>query len=358
MLKKISFIFLILAAALLITVNFLAAESALNLQSYLQQSLAENKEVKEVEMNLEAKEIALAKEKAEQEVRPSPLLLEKSKTELEIAERNLEITRDQVTTNLINDFFNYYKAENSIAIHQKYQEILEEELENIKEKYEQGILIKSDLMQAEVELKTAASNLKAAVNNKKRAEFKLKQNLKLDYEDQLQLDFRENELKNWQLEEDLKELFKTALNKRIEIKEGEGNKELQQINYQLAARDYSSDLDEKEAENELKNAENQLELIKDKIKLDVNNKYLDHQDSIAEIERYQKLIKSFEEALRVKKLYFEEEYITGTELLETQVDLYQSEINYVHAQIDYYLSLAELYLSTGDFQEELNYENK
>ena len=182
--------------------------------------------------------------------------------------------------------------------------------------------------------------------------------MNLDYEDQLQLDFRENELKNWQLEESLSKLFKTALKKRVEVKEAEANKSLQEINYRLAAKDYRSDLDEKEAENELKNAENQLELIKDKIKLDVNNKYLDYQDSIAEIERYQKLRKSFEEALRVKKLYFEEDYITGTELLETQVDLYQSEINYTHAQIDYYLSLAELYLSTGDFKEGLNYENK
>jgi outer membrane protein TolC len=358
MLKKILSIFFILTAALLITVTVSAAESALNLQGYLAQSLTKNEEVKKAEMNLEAKEIALAKEKAEQEVRPSPLLLEKAKTELEIAARNLEITKDQVTTNLINDFFNYYKAKNSIVIHQRYQKILEEELENIKEKYEQGILIKSDLMQAEVELKTAASNLKAAVNNKKRAEFKVKQNLKMELEDQLQLNFKEDILKNWQLEENLKELFQTALKKRIEVKEAEANKELQKINYRLAAKDYSSDLDEKEAKNELKNAENQLELIKDKIKLDVNDKYLDHQDSIAEIERYQKLIESFEEALRVKKLYFEEDYITGTELLETQVDLYQSEINYAHAQIDYYLSLAELYLSTGDFKEALNYENK
>jgi len=357
MLKKIIFIFLILTAALSITLTVSAAESVLNLQEYLEQSLSENEEIKAAEMNLEVKEIALAKEKAEQEVRPSPLLLKKAETELELAAKNLEITRDQVTTNLIKDFFNYYKAENSIAVHQKYQNILEEELKNIKEKYEQGILIKSDLMQAEVELKTVASNLKAAVNNKKRAEFKVKQNLKLDYEDQLQLNFKENKLKNWQLEEDLKELFKTALKKRIEIKEAEANKELQQINYQLAVKDYRSDLDEKEAENELKKAGNQLELIKDKIKLDVNNKYLDYQDSIAEIGRYKKLIKSFEEALRVKKLYFEEEYITGTELLETQVDLYQSEINYTHTQIDYYLSLAELYLSTGDFKEELNYEN-
>src|SRR6056297_205242 len=356
MLKKI--LVLLITAVLIFTVNIAAAENSFSLDKYLVDSLAKNEEVKEAEMKLAAKEIALAKEKAEQEVHPSPLLLEKAKVDLEIAERNLEITRDQVTKNLINDFFNYYKAKNSIVIHQKYQKILKEELENIKEKYEQGILIKSDLMQAEVELKTAASNLKAAVNNKKRAEFKVKQNLKLDYEDQLQLNFKEDETKNWQLKEDLKELFKTALKKRIEIKEAEANKELQKINYQLTAKDYRSDLDEKEAENELKNAENQLELIKDKIKFDVNNKYLDYQDSIAEIERYQKLRERFDEALRVKKLYFEENYITGTELLETQVDLYESEINYAHAQIDYYLSLAELYLSTGDFKEGINYENK
>lgn len=358
MTKKILFIFLTVTLLATFTMPATAGEYSFNLQQYLEKSLAQNKEVKEAEMNLEAKKIALAREKADQELRPSPLLLEKAETEVEIAERNLEITKDRVSKNLINDFFSYYRAENSISIHQKYKEILKEELENIKEKYKQGSIIKSDLMQAEVELKTAESNLKEAVNNQKKAAFKLKQNLNLNFKDQLQINFKENNLKGWELTESLDELFKTALNKRIEIKEAEANKELQKINYRLASADYSSKLEAKQAENELKNARNQLELIKDRVKLEVNNKYLEHQNSIEKIERYEKVIESLKEALRVKRLYFEEDYITGTELLETEVDLYQNEINYSHAKIDYYLSLAELYLSTGDFKELIDYETK
>lgn len=358
MTKKLFFIFLTVTVLLSLTVSAAAAEYSFNLQQYLEKSLAENREVKEAEMNLKAKKIALKKEKAEQELRPSPLLLEKAKTELDIAERKLEITEGRVTKNLINDFFNYYKAKNSIVIHKKYRKILKEELTNIKEKYKQGSIIKSDLMQAEVELKTAESSLKEAVNNLKRASFKLKQNLNLNFNDRLQIDFKRDELHGWQLTESLDELFKIALNKRIEIKEAEANKKLQKINYQIASADYSSNLEAEQAKNELENAENKLELIKDKVKLDVNNKYLDHQDSIEEIERYEKIIESLKEALRVKKLYFEEDYITGTELLETEVELYQNEINYSHAKIDYYLSLAELYLSTGDFEELIDYEIK
>jgi len=358
MTKRILFIFLTVTILLAFTVSATAAEYSFKLQQYLEMSLAENREVKEAEMNLEAKRIDLAREKADQELRPSPLLLKKAETEVDIAERNLEITKDRVTKNLINDFFNYYRADNSISIHQKYREILKEELANIKEKYKQGSIIKSDLMQAEVELKTAESNLKKAVNDQQRAAFKLKQNLNLNFTDRIQIKFKENDLKGWELNKSQEELFKIALNKRIEIKETETNKELQKINYQIASADYSSKLEAEQAKNELENAKNKLELIKDRVKLEVNNKYLDHQDSIAEIERYEKVIKSLKEALRVKKLYFEEDYITGTELLETEVELYRNEINYSYAKIDYYLSLAELYLSTGDFEELVDYETK
>lgn len=358
MTKKFLFIFLTTILFIAFTVPAAAAEYSFNLEQYLEKSMAQSKEVKKAEMNLEAKKINLTEEKAEQELRPSPLLLEKAEAEVDIAARNLEIIKDEVTKNLINDFFNYYRAENSISTHQKHKEILKEELANIKEKYKQGTIIKSDLMQAEVELKTAESNLKEAVNNQQKAAFKLKQNLNLNFNDELQINFKENKLESWELTESLEELFKTALNKRIEIKEAAANKKLQKINYQLASADYSSKLDGEQAANELENAENQLELIKDKVELDVNNKYFEHQDSIEKIERYKKVIESLKEALRVKKLYFEEDYITGTELLETEVELYQNEINYSHAKIDYYLSLAELYLSTGDFKELIDYETK
>ncbi|RAK08485.1 outer membrane efflux protein [Halanaerobium saccharolyticum] len=357
MTKNFLFIFLTVTLLIVFTVPA-AAEYSFNLQQYLEKSLSENREVKKAKINLKAKKIALDKEKAEQELRPSPLFLKKAETEMDIAERNLEITRDQVTEELISDFFSYYKAENSIAIHKKYRKILKKELANIKEKYKQGSIIKSDVMQAEVELKSTESNLKTATNTKKRAVFKLKQNLNLNFNEQLKINFNVKELKDWKLNKSLNELFNIALNKRIEIKEAETNKELQKINYQIASADYSSKLEAEQAKNGLKNAKNQLELIKDRIKLDVNSKYLDHQNSIAEIERYKKVIESLKEALRVKKLYFEEDYITGTELLETQVELYQSEINYSHAKIDYYLSLAELYLSTGDFEEMVDYETK
>jgi hypothetical protein len=162
-------------------------------------------------------------------------------------------------------------------------------------------------------------------------------------------------LKAWKLNEDFEELLDISLKNRIEIKEAEVNKELKNINYKLSARDYSPQLKEIEAENEYLSAQNNTKIVKDMVELDLNNSYLNFKDSIENINRDRKLIESYKEALRVKKLYFEEDYITGTELLETQVDLYQAEVSLSHSKIDYYLSLAELYLSTGDFKELLIY---
>jgi outer membrane protein TolC len=335
--------------------NAAAEDMTIDLDSYLKISLENSRELKKAELNLKAKEINLKEVEAEQEVNPSPLLLTQAELELELAEKNLLRKEDELINNYINDFFNYYKTENSVEVHQRYLKVIKNEIENIKDKYEQGLLTKSDIYQAEVELKTVESNLVKARNNKERVGFKLKQNLNAEKNDQLNIKFSESDLKAWKLNEDFEELLDISLKNRIEIKEAEVNKELKNINYKLSARDYSPQLKEIEAENEYLSAQNNTKIVKDMVELDLNNSYLNYKDSLENINRDRKLIESYKEALRVKKLYFEEDYITGTELLETQVDLYQAEVSLSHSKIDYYLSLAELYLSTGDFKELLIY---
>lgn len=349
---------LLMASVSLYSIDIRAEKPSYNLQKYLEISLKESRELKEKKINIAEKETALEKEIADQELRPSPLLLKKAELELRLAEKKKEVAEDETINQLVNDYFNYYKAENLITIHSKYTNILEKELENIEEKYEQGILIKTDLLKAESELQMAESNLHKALNNKKKLAFKLKQNLNMDYKNELEINFKENNLRKLKLNRNLEELMQTALRNRLEIKEAEANIELKKISYQISSADYSSKLSEKSAENELIYAENRLEIVKDMIRLDVNNKYLNHQDNREDKKQYKKVIESLNEALRIKKLYFEADYITGTELLETQVDLYQAEISYSHAEIDYYLSLAELYLSTGDFKEMFIYAEK
>jgi outer membrane protein TolC len=355
---KFSVSLLIVLIIISLSLNVYADEIKIDLQNYIKNSLENSRELKDAEFNLNAAEINLKEVKAEQEVNPSPLLLTQAELELELAEKKMLRKKDELINEYLNDFFNYYKTENLIEVHQKYLSVLENEMENIKDKYQQGILTKSDIYQAEVELKTAQSNLIKAENNNQRIGFKLKQNLKVEKDDQLSIKFSKADLKAWELDKDFNELLEIALEHRIEIKEAEVNKELKDINYKLAARDYSPKLKEKEAENEYLSAVNNKEIVKDMIELELNNAYLNFKDSIENINRDKKIIASHKEALRVKKLYFEEDYITGTELLETQVDLYQAEVSLAHSEIDYYLNLAELYLSTGDFKELLIYAEK
>ena len=355
---EVSLFLLLVLMLFSVSLSVYAEEITIDLENYIKISLENSRELKEAELNLNEKEINLKEVEAELEVNPSPLLLARAELELELAEKNLLRKEDELINKYINEFFNYYKTENLIEVHQKYLSVLENEMENIKDKYQQGLLTKSDIYKAEVELKTAQSNLVKAENNNQRAAFILKQSLKAKKDDQLEIQFSKEDLKAWKLDEDFNELLKTAIKHRIEIKEAEVNKDLKNINYKLAAGEYSPKLKEKEAENEYLSAVNNKEILKDMVELDLNNSYLNFKDSIENIKRDRKLIESYKEALRVKKLYFAEDYITGTELLETQVDLYQAEVSLSHSEIDYYLNLAELYLSTGDFKELLVYAEK
>lgn len=245
-----------------------------------------------------------------------------------------------------------------IALHQRYLETFKIEFANIQQKYEEGILIKSDIFQAEVELNRVEANLKAAKRDHNKISYKLKDNLGLSYDRKLKITFSEADLKDFRLDKSLDSLFELALDNRIEVESAEVNNELQEINYRLAQQDYNPWLQEKRAENEYLKAKNNLALTKSRIKIDLNNHYQDYYKSKADIESQLKLKASFEEALRVKKLYFTEDYISGTEFLEAKNDLYNAEINYLHTRIDNYLALAELYLSAGDFKELFSYVEK
>ena len=359
MIKKITVLFLVFLSLLLVLSSLQAAElKEYNLEKYLNQALEKSRELEDFKLALLEKEINLKMQKADQEVSPSPLDLRQAELELELAKKELEKQKADLIYLYLNDFFSYYKSENLIAIHQRYLETFQIEFANIQEKYEEGILIKSDILQAEVELNRAEANLKAAVRNHKKIAFKLKDNLDLSNDVELKIQFSEADLKDFSLDKSLESLLQLALDNRIELQSAELNKELQQINYRLAQQQYSPRLKGKRAENEYLKAKNNLNLTKSRVKIDLNNHYQDYQKTKADIESKAKLKASFEEALRVKELYFEADYIGGTELLEAQNDLYNAEINYLHTRIDNYLALTELYLSAGDFKELFIYAEK
>ncbi|RQD72716.1 MAG: TolC family protein, partial [Halanaerobium sp. MSAO_Bac5] len=180
MIKKITVLFLVFLSLLLVLSSLQAAElKEYNLEKYLNQALEKSRELEDFKLALLEKEINLKMQKADQEVSPSPLDLRQAELELELAKKELEKQKADLIYLYLNDFFSYYKSENLIAIHQRYLETFQIEFANIQEKYEEGILIKSDILQAEVELNRAEANLKAAVRNHKKIAFKLKDNLDL-----------------------------------------------------------------------------------------------------------------------------------------------------------------------------------
>lgn len=85
--KYFILVLILLIASVSIYSNDVRADKpGYDLQKYLKTSLKESRELKEEEINITEKEIALEKEIADQELSPSPLLLKKAELELRLAE--------------------------------------------------------------------------------------------------------------------------------------------------------------------------------------------------------------------------------------------------------------------------------
>ncbi|SDL22904.1 TolC family protein [Halarsenatibacter silvermanii] len=357
--KTMILLLLLFSAAMLIACFFQEkeaikakdTETKFTLDSYLARGIDRNREIENDRLLLEKNKVKLKQRQAEQEVDPSPLLLKKDELELELAQQRLKRTTEEIISEYLQDFLEFVRLKKLFTLHQEYVELFQAELEKIENMHQEGRVTSADVLQAEVELKAAENNLIKSANNLENQKFILEKNLQLSAEEKLEVQYYEEDFSEFEIKREFVDLQETARNNRLEIEESKADRELAKIDLQLAESNYRSGLEEKEAKIEYRKAKNEVDKILDDIEVEVKNSYSRANNVRKDLAMTEKEIENYKEIVRINSLFLEEEYITGVEFWDSQVDLYQAEIDDISRRFESYIAVVELYLATGELKE-------
>ncbi len=317
-------------------------------------------------------------------------------TEYRIAKLGLDIAKirkEQTSQDIILDV---KKAYFSLLQAQKLYEIALQAVTQIKAHeeiarsfYDVGMTVKTDVLQAEVELANARQDLITAKNNVEIAKSLFNTVLRRPINASVKL---EDILSYTSFDHDLQYCFDAAEKKRVEKQVADLEVEVAEKNVRLTRKDYfpsislqgnyykygddpvckggdkisdpdswnilavaswnfwewgKSHYDVKEKLNRLSQAKDAGTQILDNIRLEVKRAYLNMKQAEKNIATVKKAIEQAEENLRMNEERYREQVATSTDVLDAQTLLSRTKTNYYNALSAFNISKAELYRSMG-----------
>lgn len=313
--------------------------------------------------------------------------------EKEIAEAELEKTKNEITSEVISNYLNVVLMQNVISVRQNVLSGMVQHRNDAKRIYEEGIIAKNQFLRSEVALADAERNFSDDKNKLSLALIALKNSMGRNMNDVIEVN---DELVYKSISDSLKNFKEDAYNsqpilKIIQLKKDqisdkfkiERSEFLPKIyffgKYELMDK-YLSILEPKwmvgiqgsinlfngfKDKNKLEQTKHQGKEIeylesdtKNKIDLLLEKNYRDMLNSRYRFEKLEANINLADENLRLTSGRFQTGMSTSLDVIDAQLVLEKNLIERKFSLFEYYKSINEIYLTTGNPSEFLNVWNK
>ena len=315
---------------------------------------------------------------------------------LNIAKIRKEQTRQNIILDVKKAYFSLLQAQNIYEIAMQAVTQIKAHEKVTRSFYDVGMTVKTDLLQAEVELANAEQDLITAKNNIEIAKSFFNTILRRPINDSVKL---EDVLNYTSFAHDLRYCLDKAEKKRIEIQIADLKIDIAEKNIKLATKDYfpsvnlqgnyykygddpacnggdkirdpdswnilavaswnfwewgKSYYDVKEKLSRFSQAKDAETQIIDNIRFEVKRAYLNMEQAEKNIATVKKAIEQAEENLRMNKERYKEQVATSTDVLDAQTLFSRTKTNYYNALSAFNIFKAELYRSMGVEKIELH----
>ncbi len=243
-------------------------------------------------------------------------------------EKNREMLLAGIEIETKSLYYNVLVAEQTISINKLNLTKAEEQLRVVNLKFNNGSATKAEVLNAEMAVQKAKTELDSAVDDYSIAQLNLLNKLELPFDTEFIL--TDTNLTYVPTEEiNLNEAIEKAKAERPEILTAENNLKLQQIETHAYTAYYTSNLRQhKSAKEKLKDAEINAELAFKNVELDVRKTYLNLIKAERTLINMKKTLELAKEAARINKLLFDNGMATNLNVLEANTGLAQAEIGY------------------------------
>lgn len=243
-------------------------------------------------------------------------------------EKNREMLIAGIEIETKSQYYSVLVSEQTIVINKLNLTKAEEQLRVVNLKFNNGSATKAEVLNAEMAVQKAKTELDSAVDDYSIAELNLLNKLELPFDTEFIL--TDTNLTYVPTEEiDLNEKIEKAKAERPEILTAENNLKLQQIETHAYTAYYTSNLRQhKSAKEKLKDAEINSEQVLKNVELDVRKTYLNLIKSERALINMEKTLELAKEAARINKLLYDNGMATTLDVLEANAGMYQAEIGH------------------------------
>jgi outer membrane protein len=300
-------------------------------------------------------------------------------------EKDYYNTQQQLALDVTTAYYNVLKLKNTVRTTQESVDQMQSHVNDAQAFYEAGIVAKSDVLRAEVELAKVKQNSIIAQNSYKVALVTLNNTLGIDQNTELVL---KSELTYNKVDLPLDEYLAKALTQRPDIKKGQeqinaakysvkaakggklpnitlsGSREWDSgtpnnysekddwsVNVKASLNVFDNNLTNsyiRKAKAGLNLSEANMDLTQDKVVLEVRKAYLNMGEAEERIQVAAKTVEKSEEDVKIAKVRYAAGVGTNTEVLDAQVAQTDAKNNYTNALFDYNISKATLKKAIGE----------
>ena len=306
-----------------------------------------------------------------------------AKLQYEATQKELNAAYEKLRMDVIEAFYRVLIAQELVAVAEQSVELVKKQLGIAETSFDAGVTTNFDVLRANVQLANAESQLIRAKNGVKTAQNLYKTLLNLPLSDDISV---EGSFEITEVQVQLNELIKSALETRPEINRSQFNEQAGQkqlsvaktrrlpdlaffSNYQISHSErltqmnriwslglqinipifdgFASRAGVKQSESVLKQLQLGTKQVMSAVEFEVRNTYLALLEAKALIDVQRETVTQAEESVRIANLQFENGMITTVGLTDTQLALMQAKVNRLQAQHDYVVGLARLEKAIG-----------
>lgn len=265
-------------------------------------------------------------------MRPDPIALLQAETALDLAERNLALVRHQVRLEVAESFLGVLRVQNLMDVIQGSLNLAERQLDIAESRFEVGSAARVEIIRAANQVSNVRATLLEMEGGRELALMAFRMGLGLALDDPAQP--LPEEVEPADLDIDLDEDLRLALNNRLEILRTQSGVEMARTQVELSSNDYTPAIALARAKVALQQAEEGLQQVKTGIELEIRQLYQSLRDNERRLQVLQQSIEEARETLEVTQEMYEAGVATDVEVLGAQTALNQAQTDYVNTLFD------------------------
>ncbi|HHY41728.1 MAG TPA: TolC family protein [Thermoanaerobacterales bacterium] len=270
------------------------------------------------------------------------LLDKQTEIAVKLAEAGIDVTVKGIRFGVEAAYYGALSARDNRLLAEAAAQRQQDLLRIAEAKYKAGMVAKTEVLDAQVQLAKAEANLLNAKSQKEKAYINLKKLLGLPQDKPIELT-DSFDYKPADFEVTLEKLIKEAEKNRIDIMSAQGAYEIAKLDFDLSSKVYPSNtFIYKEKEHAMEEARIKLEDTKAAVEAEVRQIWLDFEEAKANIPVLDKALEMAEESLRLAKLSYEAGLVRSVDVAAAEEGLKQVQLQRAGAIYNYNLARLKL----------------